>query len=78
MKHRHLTYSAATAVEDLPTAAILDILDRGDLADWQPIAIAVARDPCGEFTERVARLVQAHPMYGTTALWRAWIERVRD
>jgi len=73
-----LTYTPGKAVEDLPVAAILDILDRGDLADWQPIALAVFRDPKGAFAERVVRLVQAHPMYGTTALWRAWIERLRE
>lgn len=78
MKHRHLTYTPGQAVEDLPVAAILDVLDRGDLADWQPIALAVSRDPEGAFAERVVRLLQAHPMYGTTALWRAWIERLRE
>ena len=77
MRHRHLTYAPGQAVEDLPAAAILDILDRGDLADWQPIAARIARDPSGEFAERVASLVEAHLMYGTTALWQAWIERLR-
>lgn len=78
MKHRHLTYAHGKAVEDLPAAAILDILDRGDLADWKPLAVAIGRDPHGTFAERVADLLEAHPMYGTTALWRAWITHVRQ
>lgn len=78
MKHRHLTYVPGRAVEDLPAAAILDILDRGDLVDWQPIAAAVEREPDGPFAERVAHLIEVHPMYGTTALWRTWIQHLRQ
>lgn len=75
--HRHLDYAPDTPAEELPSAAIVDILDRGDLGDWKPIAAAVARDPYGPFAERVLQLVNAHPMYGTSTLWRNWIERRR-
>ena len=78
MKHRHLTYARDKAAEELPSAAVLDILDRGDLADWQPIAAAIEREPNGPFADRIAHLIEAHPMYGTTALWRTWIEHVRQ
>jgi DNA-binding Xre family transcriptional regulator len=77
MIHRHLEYAPDTPVEDLPSAALVDILERGDLNDWQPIAAAVARDPLGEFADRVMRLVDEYPMYGTSPLWRAWIDRCR-
>lgn len=36
MLHRHLAYTSDTTPEDLPSAAIVDILDRGDLQDWLP------------------------------------------
>lgn len=77
MIHRHLAITPDTPVEDLPAAAIVDLLDRGDLGDWQPIAVAVARDPFGPFAAKVRELIDHFPMYGTSALWRAWIDRCR-
>ena len=77
MKHRHLEYPSGSPVEDLPAAVIADILQRGDLAHWRPIAAAVARDPDGPFARRVMRLLDAYPSYGTSPLWRAWIDRRR-
>lgn len=77
MMHRHLQVQSDTPAEELPSAAIVDILQRGDLADWQPIAAAVANDPNGELAHRILRLVNAYPMYGTSALWRSWIDRCR-
>jgi DNA-binding XRE family transcriptional regulator len=56
----------------------VDILDRGDLDDWKPIAAAIVRDPPGPFATRVMHLVDAFPMYGTSRLWRTWIARCRD
>lgn len=77
MKHRHLDVRAGTPVEELPAAAIVDTLERGDLADWKPLAEAIARYPQGALAETVSRLVDVYPMYGTSALWRAWIDRCR-
>ena len=77
MIHRHLEYPSDTPAAEIPSAAIVDILERGDLDDWRPIAAAVARDPFGPFAERVARLLDVYPMYGTSPLWRAWIDRCR-
>jgi DNA-binding XRE family transcriptional regulator len=77
VKHRHLAYPRGTPVESWPPAAVVDAFERGDLADWKPIAAAVARDPKGPFAARVMELVDAYPMYGTSPLWRAWIERRR-
>jgi len=77
MIHRHLDYPAATAARELPPAAVVDILDRGDLDDWRPLAAAVARDPHGSLAERIADLVDRYPMYGTSPLWRAFLDRCR-
>ncbi len=77
MIHRHVVYPPDTPTEELPSAAIVDALERGDLDAWRPIAVAVARDPRGAFAARVARLVDAFPSYGTSALGGAWIERCR-
>jgi transcriptional regulator with XRE-family HTH domain len=78
MKHRHLDYEPGTPVERLGMAALDDLLDRGDLRDWAQLAHAVAADPHGALADRVLRLVDAHPMYGTSPLWRTWIEWLRD
>jgi hypothetical protein len=75
--HRHLEYPADVEVDELPSAAIVDVLERGDLDHWRPIARAAARDPHGPLASRVLDLVSAHPMYGTSPLWRAWIDRCR-
>lgn len=77
MNHRHLSYPPGTPVEKWPVAALLDVLERGDLGDWRPIVVAVARNPNGPFAARVMETVNAYPMYGTSALWRAWIDRRR-
>ena len=77
MIHRHLEIEPDVAVEDLPAAAIVDLLQAGDLDDWRPIVDAIARNPYGEFSARVLRLVDAYPMYGTSSLFRAWVDRRR-
>lgn len=77
MIHRHLDYPPGTPVSELGPAAVDNLLDQGDLHDWGPLARAVARDPFGALADTVARLCDAHPMYGTSPLWRAWIDRAR-
>jgi len=77
MRFRHLDYDPATPVHELGPAAIDALLERGDLADWAPLLRAVAHDPWGPTAETVLHLCDAHPMYGTSQLWRAWIERRR-
>ena len=44
------------------------------------LAAAPARDPpgsLGQLADRMLGLVEQHAMYGTTPLWRAWIEEQR-
>jgi transcriptional regulator with XRE-family HTH domain len=75
--HRHLRVRPDTPVEELPLAALADLLERGDLDDWQPLAAAVRREPQGRLAENIARLVDENPSYGTSPLWRSWIDRCR-
>lgn len=77
MIHRHLDYEPGTEPGELGPAALDDLLERGDLSDWAPLARAVARDPFGELATTVDRLCDAHPMYGTSPLWRAFLDRAR-
>ncbi|MGQ0679806.1 MAG: helix-turn-helix domain-containing protein [Actinomycetota bacterium] len=77
MIHRHLDIPEGTPVEELGPAAIDDLLDRGDLGDWRPLAEAVAADPHGRLAGVVLNLCNAHPMYGTSELWRLWIGELK-
>lgn len=77
MIHRHLDYPPDTPLTVRGDAALDDLLDRGDLRDWQPLLCAIAADPFGELADRVLRLCDANPRYGTSLLWREWIARRR-
>ncbi len=77
MDFRHLDYPPGTAVQDLGPAALDALLERGDLESWTPLLRAVALDPWSPLADTVLRLCEVHPMYGTSALWRLWIERRR-
>jgi DNA-binding Xre family transcriptional regulator len=72
VKHRHLDYDDVP-VDQLGPAALDDLLERGDFTDWRPLARAIAADPFGALAERVLHLCDAHPVQGTSPLWRAWI-----
>jgi DNA-binding transcriptional regulator YiaG len=77
MRHRHLEIPTSTRVDDLGLEVLDDLLDRGDLGDWRPLLHDVARDPWGPISEQILHLVDSHPMQGTSALWRSWIEARR-
>lgn len=77
MHFRHLDYAPDTPISELGPAALDDLLERGDLEAWIPLLREIARDPCGTAADVVLRLCDAHPMYGTSVLWRTWIERRR-
>lgn len=78
MRHRHLEVDPTRPASELGAAALDDLLDRGDLDDWAPLLREIRRDPGGEVAARVLHLVESHPMYGTSSLWRAWIAEQRD
>ncbi len=77
MIHRHLLYAEDTEPENLPLAAVVDILDRGDLGDWAPLVRSILANPCGRLAKSVLRLVDEYSMYGTSPLWRAFLDRHR-
>ena len=77
MRHRHLDVDTSTPVAELGTAALDDLLDRGDLDDWAPLLREIGRAPWSDLAERVLSLVGQHEMYGTSALWRSWIAERR-
>jgi hypothetical protein len=77
MNHRHLDYSKDTPPARLGPAAIDDLLDRGDLHDWAPLARAVADEPWSPLADTILRLCADHQMYGTSRLWTAYVGTCR-
>ncbi|MEX2619058.1 MAG: helix-turn-helix domain-containing protein [Egibacteraceae bacterium] len=75
---RHLDYGDDVLIDELGPAALDDLLDRGDLQAWAPLLRRIAQDPDGPLAATVLDLCDAHPMYGTSRLWRNWIERRRS
>lgn len=78
MRHRHLAPEPETPVTELGLAALDDILERGDLDDWKPLLAEIRQAPWGTLAENALHLVERHPMYGTSRLWRSWIEEQRS
>jgi DNA-binding XRE family transcriptional regulator len=78
MTFRHLDSPCSTPVTQLGPAALDDLLERGDLETWAPIARAIRAEPWGHVADTVLRLCDAHSMYGTSSLWRHWITRLRQ
>lgn len=78
MIHRHLDYEPTTPLVERGRAAFDDLLDRGDLDEWAPLAKAVAADPAGPLAAAVLDICDAHPMYGTSLLWQSWIRGLRQ
>ncbi len=65
-------------VERWPMSAVLDVLDRGSVADWVPVVRALMRDPRGEFARALEQALQGTYLYGTSALFLTLIARLRD
>ena len=71
LAHRHLNHNRFTL------AAIDDIIERGQLPEWQPLLAAIRRDPHGEIAEKTLKICWAHPVYGGTRVFRDFIEWCR-
>jgi len=68
MQHRHLVEGVGYTL-----AAIDDILDRGQLADWAELGLAVRYDR--ELARRVLSIARATQRYGSTPFWEAFVAR---
>lgn len=77
MRHRHLE-DAETPLSELGLAALDDLLDRGDLDDWQPVLTEIVRDPWSGLAQRLSGLLEHRPPGETTTLWRSWLEQQRQ
>ncbi|HVB27647.1 MAG TPA: hypothetical protein VNE21_07030 [Mycobacteriales bacterium] len=78
MRQRALDYPGGTPVERLGPAALVNVVTRGDLADWAPLLHEVAADPHGQLAETLLALCRALDGDDAAALWRLWIDRRRS
>uniref|UniRef100_E6PIV5 Uncharacterized protein n=1 Tax=mine drainage metagenome TaxID=410659 RepID=E6PIV5_9ZZZZ len=67
MLHRHLTGTNGTSL-----AALDDVLDRGEVADWLWLRDLVATDR--DVARKVLHLCRSHHMYGTSNLWARYVQ----
>ena len=74
---RHLDYGAEATIETVGPAGLQALLDRGDVAHWRDILVAVQRDPWGPVARRVQRLLPHLESYGTAPALAAWLRRCR-
>ena len=72
MRHRHLSHQRLTP------AALDDLLENGNLADWQPVLARVRRDPYGLVAMRIAELLDARDYEERGALWRSYLDQSRS
>ncbi len=71
MEHRNLNH------KDLTLAAIDNIIERGELPDWVPLLRAIERDPYGDVASKTLRICKAREVYGSTAVFRRFVETKR-
>ncbi len=69
MRHRHILEGHEQSVE-----AVEDVLARGSVGDWRALAAVVRAEPAGPAAQALRVVVQHVPMYGTTNLWRWFLE----
>ncbi len=72
MKHRHLVDGVGYTF-----VSIEDILDRGSPVDWVELRNAVRAAPFGNVAQMVFEVSKATQIYGTSNLWRKYVEAVR-
>lgn len=69
MLRRNLDYPDDVPITELGAASLDDLLERGDLESWVPIAQAVQREPHGALADTILRLCQSHERL-SEPMWR--------
>jgi DNA-binding transcriptional regulator YiaG len=64
LRFRNLTVSPSDPVEQWPTEAVRTALERGDLADWHRLVVAIRGDPWGRTARQVEEVLRHTRPYG--------------
>src|ERR1700677_1861173 len=75
---RNLTITPDAPVSDWPTEALQAALERGDLADWHRIVVAVQADPWGRTARQVEEVLSHSRPYGVAEAMETAMSRARE
>lgn len=78
VQFRNVDASPADDVQTWPYEALVTVIDRGLVADWQPVFAEIRRSPWGAVARRVERYLSYREPDGVGTLFRLAIERARS
>lgn len=74
---RNVDASPADDVRTWPYEALVTVIDRGLVPDWQPVFAAIRRSPWGPVARRVERYLAYREPDGVSTLFALALERAR-
>lgn len=77
VRFRNVDASPEDDVRTWPYEALVTVMDRGLVADWQPVFAEIRRSPWGPVARRVERYLSYRDPDGVSALFSLAIERAR-
>ena len=77
LQFRNVDASPSDDITTWPFEALATAIDRGLVADWQPIFAEIRRAPWGAVTRRAEHHLDHRDARGTTAIFRLAIGRAR-
>lgn len=75
---RNVDASPADDVHTWPYEALVTVIDRGLVGDWQPIFAELRRSPWGKVARRVERYLSYREPDGVSTLFALALERARS
>jgi len=78
VQFRNVDASPHDDVRTWPFEALVTVIDRGLVPDWQPVLAEIRRSPWGPTARRVERYLAYRDPDGVSALFRLAVERARE
>jgi hypothetical protein len=75
---RNVDASPTDDVRTWPYEALVTVIDRGLVSDWNPIFVELRRSPWGEVARRVEQYLSYREPDGVSTLFSLAVERVRS
>ncbi len=77
LRFRNVDAETTDAIETWPYEALLTVLNRGLVPDWQPLFEEIRRAPWGRVARRIERCLGYRDLDGVSKLFALAIERAR-
>ena len=78
LQFRNVDATPADDVRTWPYEALVTVIDRGLVADWQPVFAELHRSPWGRVARRVEQYLSYREPDGVSTLFALAIERARE